>query len=54
MERYYNLKNQLNMNPTPTLRIPPTNNDSVLSEFDHYHLTLLLGQEGEGWQAELR
>lgn len=54
MEHYYNLKNQPNTNPTPTLSIPPTDNDSVLSEFDRHRLTLLLGQEGEGWQAELR
>ena len=54
MERYYNLKNQPNTNPTPTPSIPLTDNDSVLSEFDRHHLTLLLGQEGEGWQAELR
>ena len=42
------------MNPMLTLSILPTDNDSVLSEFDHHHHTLLLGQEGEGWQAELR
>jgi hypothetical protein len=51
MERYY--QRQQNTNPTPT-QAPPTNNDSILSDFDRHRLTLLLGQEGEGWQAELR
>ena len=37
----------------PTLSISPTNNDLVLLDFDCHCLTLLLGQEGEGWQAEL-
>ena len=51
MERYY--QSQQNTNPTPT-QAPPPNNDSILSEYDRHHLTLLSGQEGEGWQAELR
>jgi hypothetical protein len=51
MERYY--QSQQNTNPTPT-QAPPPNNDSILSEYDRHRLTLLSGQEGEGWQAELR
>jgi len=38
---------------TPMLTHPPTKTDSLLSEFDRHRLTLLSGQEGEGWQAEL-
>jgi hypothetical protein len=51
MEHYY--KSQLNANPLLTPSLPPTNNNSVLSDFDHHHLTLLLGQKGEGWLGEL-
>jgi len=49
MGRYY--KSQLNLKPMPTQA--PDNNNSVLSEFDCHRLTLLSGQAGEGWQAEL-
>ena len=31
----------------------PTDNNSILSEFNCHRLTLLSGQEREGWQAEL-
>jgi hypothetical protein len=55
MESYY--KANQNMSPTPTQPTPsnPTTDDiSILSEFDHHRLTLLVSQEeGEGWQVEL-
>ena len=50
VERYS--KRQLNTKPMPT-QAAPTNNNSILSDFDRHRLTLLSGQEGEGWQAEL-
>jgi len=49
MGRYY--KSQPNLKPMPTQA--PDDNNSVLSEFDHHRLTLLSGQVGEGWPAEL-
>ena len=49
MERYYRNK----QNATPMLTDPPADNDSVLSEFDRHRQTLVLGQEGDGWQGEL-
>jgi len=33
---------------------PPIDNHSIFSEFDHHRLTLVSGQEGDGWRAELR
>jgi len=50
MERYSRTQ-LIDMNPTPA----PTllaESDSILSDFDCHHLTLLSGQE-QGWQAEL-
>ena len=50
MERYS--RNQLvDMNPMPALTLL-AESDSILSDFNHHCLTLLLGQK-EGWQAEL-
>ena len=50
MERYY--KNQRITTPTPAQPAPADNN-SILSDFDRHQRTLLLCQEGEGWQVEL-
>lgn len=57
MEHYY--KNRpTTASPTtqPTTDRVPTDNASILSEFDHHRLLLLRGQEeeDEGWQAELQ
>ena len=41
------------MGPVPT-QPAPSHDDSILLEFDHHRLTLLLSQEEDkGWQAEL-
>ena len=58
MEGYY--KNRpTTASPTPsqpTTDHVPTDNASILSEYDHHRLLLLRGQEEEDeeWQAELR
>jgi len=33
---------------------PPIDNYSILSEFNRHRLTLVSGQEGDGWHVELR
>jgi hypothetical protein len=50
VELYY--KRQPNTKPMPT-QAAPVDTNSILSEFDRHQLTLLLGEKGEGWQAEL-
>lgn len=55
MEQYWNARLELiapiNLNATDNITQP--NNDSVLSKFDHHHLTLLANQtQKEGWLSE--
>jgi hypothetical protein len=57
MQKYWTSRPQTEQATTPTPHTTPTTsqNTSIMSEFDRYHLALVLrDNDEEGWPSELR